>query len=36
MIIDPDPGSAKRITEAMLAMTKLDMVTLQKEHAEPT
>ena len=36
MIIDPDPGSPKRITEAMLAMTKLDMVTLQKEYAEPT
>jgi predicted 3-demethylubiquinone-9 3-methyltransferase (glyoxalase superfamily) len=36
MISDPDPGSAKRVTEAMLAITKLDIVTLQKAYAEPT
>jgi predicted 3-demethylubiquinone-9 3-methyltransferase (glyoxalase superfamily) len=36
MISDPDPGRAKRVTEAMLAMTMLDMVTLQKAYAEPT
>ncbi len=36
MISDPDPGRAKRVTEAMLAMTKLDTVTLQKAYAEPT
>ena len=36
MISDPDPGRAKRVTEAMPAMTKLDIVTLQKAYAEPT
>jgi predicted 3-demethylubiquinone-9 3-methyltransferase (glyoxalase superfamily) len=36
MIRDPDPGRAKRATEAMSAMTRLDIVTLQKAYAEPT
>ncbi|MGH3478375.1 MAG: VOC family protein [Pseudonocardiaceae bacterium] len=33
MISDPDPEKAKRTTEAMLAMTKLDIAALQKVHA---
>lgn len=33
MISDPDPGKAKRTTEAMLAMTKFDIAALQKTHA---
>jgi predicted 3-demethylubiquinone-9 3-methyltransferase (glyoxalase superfamily) len=33
MIADPDPEKAKRTTEAMLAMTKLDIAALQKAHA---
>jgi predicted 3-demethylubiquinone-9 3-methyltransferase (glyoxalase superfamily) len=34
MISDPDPGKAKRVTEAMLAMTKFDIAALQKAYAE--
>jgi predicted 3-demethylubiquinone-9 3-methyltransferase (glyoxalase superfamily) len=33
MISDPDPDKAKRVSEAMLAMTKLDVATLQKAYA---
>ena len=33
MIGDPDPERAKRTTEAMYAMTKLDTAVLQKAHA---
>lgn len=33
MIGDPDPEKAKRTTEAMLAMTKLDIATLEKAYA---
>jgi predicted 3-demethylubiquinone-9 3-methyltransferase (glyoxalase superfamily) len=33
MIGDPDPEKAKRTTEAMLAMTKLDIAALQKAYA---
>lgn len=33
MVSDPDPEKAKRATEAMLAMTKLDIAALQKAHA---
>ncbi|MGH3938198.1 MAG: VOC family protein [Pseudonocardiaceae bacterium] len=33
MISDPDPEKAKRTTEAMLTMTKLDITTLKKAHA---
>jgi predicted 3-demethylubiquinone-9 3-methyltransferase (glyoxalase superfamily) len=33
MIGDPDPERAKRTTEAMLAMTKFDIATLQKVYA---
>jgi predicted 3-demethylubiquinone-9 3-methyltransferase (glyoxalase superfamily) len=33
MISDPDPEKAKRATEAMLGMTKLDIAALQKAHA---
>jgi predicted 3-demethylubiquinone-9 3-methyltransferase (glyoxalase superfamily) len=33
MIGDPDPDKAKRVTEAMLTMTKLDIATLQKAYA---
>jgi predicted 3-demethylubiquinone-9 3-methyltransferase (glyoxalase superfamily) len=33
MIDDPDPEKAKRTTEAMLAMTKLDIAALEKAHA---
>ena len=35
MISDPDPGSAKRVTEAVLAMAQPGIVTLQNAHAEP-
>ncbi len=35
MISDPDPEKAKRATEAMLAMTKLDIAALQKAYAGP-
>ena len=35
MISDPDPGSVKRVTQAVLAMTQPGIVTLQKAHAEP-
>ncbi len=34
MISDPDPGKAKRVTEAMLAMTKFDIAALQNAYAE--
>jgi len=30
---DPDPEKARQATEAMLAMTKLDIAALQKAHA---
>src|SRR5215831_14091137 len=33
MITDPDPEKARRATEAMLTMTKLDIATLQKAYA---
>jgi predicted 3-demethylubiquinone-9 3-methyltransferase (glyoxalase superfamily) len=33
MISDPDPGKAERVSEAMLAMTKLDVAALQKACA---
>jgi predicted 3-demethylubiquinone-9 3-methyltransferase (glyoxalase superfamily) len=33
LISDPDPEKAKRATEAMLAMTKLDIAALQKAYA---
>jgi predicted 3-demethylubiquinone-9 3-methyltransferase (glyoxalase superfamily) len=33
MISDPDPEKAERTTKAMLAMTKLDIATLQKAYA---
>jgi len=33
MISDPDPEKAKRTTEAMLGMIKLDLAVLQKAHA---
>jgi predicted 3-demethylubiquinone-9 3-methyltransferase (glyoxalase superfamily) len=33
MIGDPDPEKAKRATEAMLGMTKLDVAALQKAYA---
>jgi hypothetical protein len=33
MISDPNPEKAKRTTEAILAMTKLDIAALRKAHA---
>jgi predicted 3-demethylubiquinone-9 3-methyltransferase (glyoxalase superfamily) len=33
MIVDSDPEKAKRATEAMLGMTKLDVAALQKAYA---
>lgn len=33
LVSDPDPEKAKRATEAMLRMTKLDIATLEKAHA---
>jgi predicted 3-demethylubiquinone-9 3-methyltransferase (glyoxalase superfamily) len=33
MLLDEDPEKAKRTTEAMLAMRKLDIATLKKAHA---
>jgi predicted 3-demethylubiquinone-9 3-methyltransferase (glyoxalase superfamily) len=33
LISDPDPEKAKRATEAMLSMTKLDLAAVQKAHA---
>ncbi len=33
MIGDPDPEKAKRATEAMLSMTKLDIAALEKAYA---
>jgi predicted 3-demethylubiquinone-9 3-methyltransferase (glyoxalase superfamily) len=33
LISDPDPEKAKRATEAMLAMTKLDLAAVQRAHA---
>jgi predicted 3-demethylubiquinone-9 3-methyltransferase (glyoxalase superfamily) len=33
MLDDPDPEKAKRTTEAMLAMTKLDIAALEKAYA---
>jgi predicted 3-demethylubiquinone-9 3-methyltransferase (glyoxalase superfamily) len=33
MIGDPDPEKAKRTTEAMFAMAKLDIAALQRAHA---
>lgn len=33
MISDPDPVKAKRVTEAMLGMVKLDIAALRQAHA---
>jgi predicted 3-demethylubiquinone-9 3-methyltransferase (glyoxalase superfamily) len=33
MVSDPDPEKARRATEAMLAMRKLDIAALEKAHA---
>ncbi len=33
LIGDPDPEKARRTTEAMLGMTKLDLATLERAHA---
>ncbi len=33
LLSDPDPAKAKRATDAMLAMTKLDLAALQRAHA---
>jgi hypothetical protein len=33
MLGDEDPEKAKRTTEAMLAMTKLDIAALEKAYA---
>ncbi|NBM19032.1 VOC family protein [Streptomyces sp. GC420] len=33
MIGDPDPARAKRVTEAMYAMSKIDLAALRKAHA---
>ena len=33
LVGDPDPEKAKRATEAMLSMTKIDLAALQKAHA---
>ena len=33
MISDPDPEKAKRVTEAMFTMTKLDIAALRKAYA---
>ncbi|MBB4931450.1 putative 3-demethylubiquinone-9 3-methyltransferase (glyoxalase superfamily) [Lipingzhangella halophila] len=33
LVSDPDPEKAKRATEAMLSMTKLDIAALRKAHA---
>ena len=33
LIKDPDPEKARRVTEAMLKMVKLDIATLQRAHA---
>ncbi len=33
LIADPDPQKAKRATEAMLSMKKLDIAALEKAHA---
>jgi predicted 3-demethylubiquinone-9 3-methyltransferase (glyoxalase superfamily) len=33
MISDLDPEKAKRVTEAMFTMTKLDIAALRKAHA---
>jgi predicted 3-demethylubiquinone-9 3-methyltransferase (glyoxalase superfamily) len=33
MMSDPDPDRARRVTEAMLAMTKFDIAALQKAYA---
>jgi predicted 3-demethylubiquinone-9 3-methyltransferase (glyoxalase superfamily) len=33
MISDPDPEKAKRVTEAMFTMTKLDIAALQRAYA---
>jgi predicted 3-demethylubiquinone-9 3-methyltransferase (glyoxalase superfamily) len=32
MMNDPDPVRAKRVTDAMLQMVKLDVATLQKAY----
>ena len=34
MVSDPDPEKAKRATEALLAMTKLDIAAIRNAHAE--
>jgi predicted 3-demethylubiquinone-9 3-methyltransferase (glyoxalase superfamily) len=33
LVTDPDPEKAKRATEAMLGMRKLDIATLEKAHS---
>jgi hypothetical protein len=33
MTRDPDPQKAKRVTEAMLTMTRFDIAALQKAYA---
>ncbi|RNL86771.1 VOC family protein [Halostreptopolyspora alba] len=33
LVSDPDPEKAKRATEAMLSMTKLDIAALERAHA---
>ena len=33
LVADPDPEKAKRVTEAMLSMTKLDLAALEQAHA---
>ncbi|HTT53731.1 MAG TPA: VOC family protein [Streptosporangiaceae bacterium] len=33
LITDPDPATAKRVTEAMFTMKKLDIAALQRAHA---
>ena len=32
---DPDPAKAKRVMQAMLTMTKIDIATLEAAYAEP-
>jgi predicted 3-demethylubiquinone-9 3-methyltransferase (glyoxalase superfamily) len=33
LINDPDPEKSRRVTEAMLQMTKIDIATLRRAHA---
>jgi predicted 3-demethylubiquinone-9 3-methyltransferase (glyoxalase superfamily) len=32
---DPDPGKSRRVTEAMLQMTKIDIAKLKRAYEEP-